>query len=497
MLTERLLAMVFLTFFSMLAFSNVVTSLTTLYLAGELEFLLSRPLPYATAFFAKFWESVFYSSGAFVVMGIPIFVAYGVVYEAPLLFYPGVFLFYAPFLLVPATLGTAVTMVLARFFPARKTRVAFCALFVVLLAAMAGVGYYLGTGAFARADSTASLNQLMDTLKLSQSAYLPNHWISQGIIAAAQGDVRTAGLFLLALASTALLGLEICAWLAGTIYYPGWARTRESEQETMRRALLPVFDWIEAALRPLSRPARALFVKDLRSFWRDPAQWAQLILLFGLLFVYITNLRNMPINTSEPFWQSVISFFNMSATCFVMATMTSRFVFPMWSLEGRQFWVIGMAPLTRRQLMRQKLLGSALGCLAIGEGVMMYSNYMLRVPPLMLALSAATVGFASVGLVSLALGLGAVFPNFREDNASRIANGAGGTLNVIVSLLYIGLIIVVQTYPIHALLTGKVAGPEELRGPLLIAGAGFLLVNAAAIGIPLWLGLRAVDRMEL
>ena len=169
----------------------------------------------------------------------------------------------------------------------------------------------------------------------------------------------------------------------------------------------------------------------------------------------------------------------------------------MWSLEGQQFWVVGLAPLTRRQLLVQKFLGCSLGCILLGEAVMMYSNYMLRVPPLMLALSGVTVAVVSAGLVSLGLGLGAVFPNFREDNAARIANSAGGTLNIVLSLLYIGAIIAVQTYPIHALLTGKAPGWHALRGEILTAGLLFALINAIAIGVPLWLGLRAVDRMEL
>lgn len=496
-LTERLLGMVFLAFFSMLTFSNVVTSLTTLYLAGELEFLFARPVPHACAFFAKFWESVLYSSSAFVVMGLPLFLAYGVVYQAPLLFYPMVLLFYAAFLIIPAAAGTLVTMLLARIFPARKTRTAFCALFGLLLAVMALVAYLVEKGTFGGVAQTASVSQLMQALEISQTPFLPHHWMAQGIIWAAKSDMGTAGFYLLVLVSTALAGLQACAWLAPTMYYPGWARTRESEQQTAGRITLPIFRWVEVLMRPLPRPTRALLLKDLKAFWRDPGQWAQLALLFGLLVIYISNLRHMPIDTSQPFWQSVISFFNMSATCFVLATVTSRFIFPMWSLEGQQFWVVGLAPLSRRQLFRQKLAGCVVGCLAMGEGVMMYSNYMLRVPPLMLLVSGITVGFISTGLASLAFGLGAVFPNFREDNASRIANGAGGTLNVVVSLLYIGALIAVEVAPLQQLLVGHAHSLHEIRHPLVAAGAAFTLLNAAAIGIPLWLGFRAVDRMEL
>ncbi|MBI3947703.1 MAG: hypothetical protein HY321_17415 [Armatimonadetes bacterium] len=502
MLTERLLAMVFLAFLSMLVFSNVVTSLTTLYLSEELEFLIARPVAHVAVFFARFWESLLYSSSAFVVMGLPIFLSYGRVHEAPLWFYPAVLLFYAPFLLVPAAAGAMVTMLLARFFPARKTRAAFCALLVLLLGAMGAVVHVVGRGTLARLDATTSLNQIMDALRISEVPYLPNHWISRGIIAAAQGDARAAGFYLLVLLSTAAMGLQLCGWLAPVIYYPGWARTRESEERNNQiySSILyyrVIYYVIEAVLRPVRRPARALFVKDLKSFWRDPAQWAQLLLLFGLLIIYVSNLRNARINLQDPFWQSVISFFNMGATCFVLATITSRFIFPMWSLEGRQFWVVGLAPLSRRQLMRQKTFAAALGILFLGETVMMYANYMLRVPALMLVLSGVTVACASVGLVCLAMGLGALFPNFREDNAARIASGAGGTLNVIISLLYVGVLIAVQTYPIHAILTGRVAHWHALRNELALAGGAFLLINALAIGLPIWLGLRAVDRMEL
>ena len=40
-------------------------------------------------------------------------------------------------------------------------------------------------------------------------------------------------------------------------------------------------------------------------------------------------------------------------------------------------------------------------------------------------------------LNALAVGLGAVYPNFREDNPSKIVSGFGGTLCLVLSFLYI------------------------------------------------------------
>ena len=172
-------------------------------------------------------------------------------------------------------------MLLARFFPARKTRTAFCVLFALLLAVMGAVAHAVSRGTLARVEATASMSQVLDALKLTEISYLPSQWIARGIIAAAAGETATALFYFLALLSTALMGLQLCSWLAPSIYYAGWVRTRESEERSAARGFLPIFDWIEALLRPLRRPTRALFLKDLKVFWRDPAQWAQLLRCSG------------------------------------------------------------------------------------------------------------------------------------------------------------------------------------------------------------------------
>ena len=43
----------------------------------------------------------------------------------------------------------------------------------------------------------------------------------------------------------------------------------------------------------------------------------------------------------------------------------------------------------------------------------------------------------SFGLTTLALGLGALLPNFRENNPAKIVSGFGGTLCLVLSFLYI------------------------------------------------------------
>ena len=105
-----------------------------------------------------------------------------------------------------------------------------------------------------------------------------------------------------------------------------------------------------------------------------------------------------------------------------------------------------------------------------------------------------------LGLSGIAVGLGARLPNLREQSPSRIAAGFGGTLNLVVSTLYI-LFVVLLTAVYFAVRTGgALTGRESFRGYLfpgfLTLTAASILLSVAAAGVPLWLGFRAFRKME-
>ena len=82
-----------------------------------------------------------------------------------------------------------------------------------------------------------------------------------------------------------------------------------------------------------------------RMFWRDTAQWGQSVMLFGLLGVYIINLRHFTHQLRSPFWINLVAYLNLTACALNLATLTTRFVYPQFSLEGQRLWIVGLAPL--------------------------------------------------------------------------------------------------------------------------------------------------------
>jgi len=86
-LAYKLLSMVLLTFFSLLIFSNILTSLSKLYLSRDLSLLNSMPVPSYKIFIARWMESTLDSSWMVIVYTLPVFISYGIVYGAGFFFY--------------------------------------------------------------------------------------------------------------------------------------------------------------------------------------------------------------------------------------------------------------------------------------------------------------------------------------------------------------------------------------------------------------------------
>ena len=139
----------------------------------------------------------------------------------------------------------------------------------------------------------------------------------------------------------------------------------------------------------------------------------------------------------------------LTATSFLMCAYTGRFIFPMLSLEGSKFWILGLLPLDRGRLMTGKFVFSSLGCLFVGEFLIVFSNLMLDMPWLIIAVHMLTIAVLALGFSGLSVGLGACMPNFQESDPSKIAVGFGGTVNLIAGLMMMGALISTIAGPIQ------------------------------------------------
>ena len=200
----------------------------------------------------------------------------------------------------------------------------------------------------------------------------------------------------------------------------------------------------------------------------------------------------------SPFWSEVITHLNLGVCSLALSTLTTRFIFPQFSLEGRRLWILCMSPIDLGKVVVQKFVTSLFATGALTVMLMLISSAMLELPIGRSVFYAAMIGLMSIALNALAVGLGTLFPNLRETNPAKIVSGFGGTLCLIVSFLYIVLFVLILAYPAAVRLakSGPLTMHDPAKAAALAVGAVILLTLATAT-VPLTLAIRRAKKVEL
>ena len=201
------LSWLFLTFLSFVAFSAVVTSLSTFFLSEDLRLLLAAPVPGDRLFYSRFARAVGQSAWMVVAFILPVLLAVGLARCAPASYYLAAVLTVVPFVLIPTAAGSVVTLVLVNVFPARRARDIL--MFMGLLFAMAIVVLLR----FLRPERLMSVQSLPDvtaffaTLQSPVTPLLPSFWAGESLFAALGGSwdgLHLGALWTSSLAATVL-----------------------------------------------------------------------------------------------------------------------------------------------------------------------------------------------------------------------------------------------------------------------------------------------------
>jgi hypothetical protein len=124
------------------------------------------------------------------------------------------------------------------------------------------------------------------------------------------------------------------------------------------------------------------------------------------------------------------------------------------------------------------------------------SNLLLKTDTPIFCMSAAAAFLLSTGCSAMALGFGALFPKFSTSNIAKIESSPGGLIYMLAALFYIGLNMALWSLPVQNYYRNKLGGSGLEWVQLWWIAAALAIANAVAIGIPLWMGLRSLNKME-
>lgn len=499
---RKIFEIFFLSLTVMLVFSSGVILFSGLYRARETAFLLTAPVRSELIFLHKFQEALLFSSWGFLLLGSPMLVAYGLVALAPWYYFVIVLPFLIAFIYIPAAWGATICLVIVRWLPRQRKHLLIAAGAVAAIV-LGWFTWHLVRGPESPLMTPAWFQEMLVRLQFSETRLLPSWWLSTGLLDAAAGEWLESLLFLTLTFANAMFFHQVAVWFAGAIYRTGYHRLA-SRPTGRRRQSVP---WVDRALgwltRPLPREMRLLIIKDARLFRRDPVQWSQFLIFFGLLGMYFLNIRRLSYDLNHATWVNMVSFLNLAVVGLILSTFTSRFIYPLISLEGRRFWILGRLPVDRDTILWSKFLFAALGSIIPCTLLIAASDLMLGVVPLILTMHLLTCLMLCLGLAGLAVGMGAKMPNLQEESPSRIAAGFGGTLNLVLSTIYIAAIVLLTAVPCHFYLVtqqsdpaGAWFNPVRLRW-MMAGGVGTsLLLGIVTATVPMWVGMKAFRRME-
>ena len=497
-LTERLLYTLFAFLFALLLLSNLIISYTNLFRNRETAFLLTLPISAQTIFRWKFIESTLLASWAFLFLIAPLLVAFGLVQDVPWNFYPLMVFLIALFIILPGVLGSALAILIGRQLDRRNFQLMLIGLAILLLAFVA---FWWKSNPvddnLLDKRTLEALDQLLAKTRFTLFPFLPSYWLSASVLQWAEG-IRSGALFF---AGVLLSHTLFFGWIAFTRFGGVFYDTASAVQSrSARNSKPPGPDRDGSSFRPaagleillgwlpLRADIRALAIKDVRMFWRDTTQWGQTVMFFGLLGMYIINLRNFTHQLNSPFWINTVAFLNLGACAFNLASVTTRFVFPQFSLEGQRLWIIGLAPMGIGMVVKIKYWLASCLSLLVTLGLVTLSCYLLKMPLSDIIFFGAVIIIMTFALNGLAVGLGILYPNLKETNPNKIVSGFGGTLCFVLSSVYILASL--------ALLVLGGGGFHGNRNWVLGSLTSFFVLSLLAGWLPMRWGLQRLKSFE-
>ena len=490
------LSWLFLTFLSFLAFSAVVTALSTFFLSEDLRLLLTAPVPLRRLFHARFFRTVGQSSWMVVIFLAPVLMGIGRARCAGLSFYLTSVLTIVPFAIIPVAAGTLATLFLVNTFPARRARDLLMLMGLLFAASLVILLRFIRPEQLLKVESLPDVTDFFSTLQSPVTPLLPSFWAGESLFASLQGgfDLLHFG----ALWTTALAAIVVARMACERWYFAGFSRAQEAPKARFTR--LRGLDTLIGVL-PITTVRRQLLIKDMKTFLRDVSQWSQLLLLVALVLLYLYNFRVLDLDRipyMTGFIKNVYAFVNLGMAGFVMATVAVRFVFPAVSAEGAAFWIIRTSPISMRDFLWSKFWTGLLPVLILTEVLTIAANQFLGVDPFLKTMAAMAIFFMSFALVGLAVGLGARYPRFNAD-VTQVAGSYGGVAFMIQAVLFVIVMILLLGWPSSMYLFQRVR-----RAPLGIAQQwlmGGCFASAAALSVTIWLtsmrsGIRALEHMR-
>jgi ABC-2 type transport system permease protein len=471
LLSLKIFQMAWITMFAMLIFSCMVSAVSTLFLSQDNEIVFASPVPTPDIFFMRYVTTSIYTSWMMVVFSIPIFAAYGTVFQAGILYWPLMLGTIIATAAIATTFAMGFTVLLVNLFPAKRTKD-----IILYLSICFGIFIYLifrlmRPEDLVNPDQYGHFIDYLSALSTPAAPYIPAAWASNLLsyyLMDREIDFLVSALLCITPISFFFLG----EWAMERWFLSGFTKSQESfggyrKFFTHGKYNRSALQWI--------------FRKEAKLFLRDSAEWSQLFMIAALVVVYLYNFKVLPVERSlfeEEYITNLISFLNIGLTGFVIASLAARFVYPSIGAEGGSFYIIMSSPLSTARYILHKYLFYVVPFTGLALVLLVVSNRLLNIEGPMWWISLITGLIITWTVLAMALGFGAIYADFKAENRAAALGGIGAILFLFTAIAFEMAIIFLCSAPVFRVMRSWLR-KGMIEGDDLLALIAWIIVSVA------------------
>jgi ABC-2 type transport system permease protein len=438
-LLRNLLALVFLVGTVVLFSSAMTVAIGSFFTDLDLDTYHAAPRSRTRIAIARWGKTLVQSATIVFAFLIPMIVAFARQYGAKPSFYPLIVTNLALLLSIPVSLASIVILLLVRWFPVRRVH-QIVATIAILVLCVAVIAFRMSRPERFFANVTTD-----DVIRVLRQIELPSMEIYPGTALAelmVNGQARAP---VVHIASEALALFVLFAIIANRSYFIAFVRARETMAPPAigSAAATRVTDRL---LSGLDAPVRAMIAKEVRTVSRDVAQWSQVFLMAALMFIYLYNVRMLPLGGDAR--ATIVAYANLGMAGFVISAICMRFAYPSVSAEGKAFWLVQTAPVSYRHFLRVKVFVYAAPLTLLALILTAVANVILNATPVVWIFTMTGASMLAITLVSLGVAMGAFAPDFAAENPLQVGLSLGGFAYMAISLMYVGAVMLLMAKPV-------------------------------------------------
>ena len=441
-LSLKIFQMAWILIFAMLIFSCMVSAVSSVYLSQDNEIVFSAPISTPELYFMRYISNTIHTSWMMIVFSLPIFGAYGIVFNTPLLYWLLIVITLVSMACSATCFGLLLTVILINLFPARHTKDIILYLSLCFGVLIIFLIRLLQPENMVNPDEYGNFIEYFSTISKPAAIYIPAGWAANFLslyLLDLEIDWLLLGLLFLTPFTLYFLGEgAMKLW-----FFPGYSKSQESfgghhKFGHRRKYKLGTWQW--------------LISKEAKIFSRDSAEWSQLFMIAALVVIYLYNFKLLPIDRaafSEEFITNLISFLNIGIAGFIITSLSARFVFPSIGAEGGAFYHIRSSPISIRRFLLYKYLFYVIPFMFLSLTLIIISNRILHIEGPMWWISIFTNLFITWIVVALALGFGAVYADFKSENKTVTMGSMGAVMFLLTATALQVVIIFIGANPVY------------------------------------------------